>query len=75
MLSEETIFYRKYAKTLFGQGLAKQVIMYQMQQGSEEINSNGGISLIGALSRNVKSSMKFEKMTFSKVKSHQQNLI
>ncbi len=49
--------------------------MYQMQQGSEEINSNGGISLIGALSRNVKSSMKFEKMTFSKVKSHQQNLI
>lgn len=55
--------------------LAKQVIMYQMQQGSEEINSNGGISLIGALSRNVKSSMKFEKMTFSKVKSHQQNLI
>jgi hypothetical protein len=42
--------------------------MYKIQQGNEEINSNGGISLIGALLRNVKSFMKFDKMTFGKVK-------
>ena len=27
MLSEETIFYRKYAKTLFGQGLARRFLL------------------------------------------------
>ena len=42
--------------------------MYKIQQGNEEINSNGGISLIGALLSNVKSLMKFDKMTFGKVK-------
>ena len=42
--------------------------MYKIQQGNEEINSNGGISLIGALLSNVKSFMKFDKMTFGKVK-------
>ena len=42
--------------------------MYKIQQGNEEINSNSGISLIGALLRNVKSFMKFDKMTFGKVK-------
>jgi hypothetical protein len=42
--------------------------MYKIQQGNEEINSNGGISLIGALLSNVKSLMKFDKMTFGNVK-------
>ncbi|MFA6104898.1 MAG: IS1380 family transposase [Victivallaceae bacterium] len=41
--------------------------MYKIQ-GNEEITSNGGISLIGALLSNVKSLMKFYKMTFGNVK-------
>ena len=42
--------------------------MYKIQQGNEEINSNGEISLIGALLSNVKSLLKFDKMTFCNVK-------
>jgi hypothetical protein len=42
--------------------------MYKTQQDSENVNSNGGISLIGTLLRNVKSLMKFDKMAFYKIK-------
>lgn len=44
------------------------MIVYKIQQGNEEINSPGGISLIGALLGNLKSFMKFDKMRFGKVK-------
>jgi hypothetical protein len=40
----------------------------KIQQGREEINSTGGISLIGALLDNVKTFKKLDKMIFNKVK-------